>query len=168
MAGYQWQRFTVFFWICFEHGWWLVLFLVSVWWKYVYVWFEWRRKTAGYPKQRWCSYYGQNGLSYLRWLCGVFPSVQQRKICFLRWSCRCNTRNKRKIIYGKTAVECRWAFQTLVCLTDTNYRNGGSSMNDTTVKQINFETALVSAVKIPGVKINRDRFLQRELNKGNL
>lgn len=38
-------------------------------------------------------------------------------------------------------------------------------MNDTTVKQINFETALVSAVKIPGVKINRDRFLQRELNK---
>lgn len=38
-------------------------------------------------------------------------------------------------------------------------------MNDTTVKQINFETALVSAVKIPGVKIDRDRFLQRELNK---
>ena len=38
-------------------------------------------------------------------------------------------------------------------------------MNDTTVKQINFETALVSTVKIPGVKIDRDRFLQRELNK---
>ena len=38
-------------------------------------------------------------------------------------------------------------------------------MNDATAKSINFETALVSAVKLPGVKIDRNKFLQRELSK---
>lgn len=38
-------------------------------------------------------------------------------------------------------------------------------MNESTVKTINFETALASAVKLPGVRIDRSDFLRRELNK---